>query len=706
MTTLAAISLIAPAMLGGLTLLSLPIIAHLLSRRARRQVVFPTVRFLTLSSAQQSSIFRLRRWILLLLRSLAVLLIVLAFAHPIWLGPGSAIAGSNTGSAVVVIIDTSASTGRLSGGITELATLRAAAQRSLEGLRPGTDLVEVIRASATPRGLFERLSPNIPAAQADLASLTPGFGRADLAGALALAGRTLAPHTGERHILIFSDLQLSNWREIIEGPGLAAALPPGTRITIAGPPSAPTGNTALAEARIIPATPIAGHSSEARITIRNFGDAPSPVKLQLRVDGAPAGQQTVEIPPWTQAEAAFEVSLPTVGQHRIEAGIGDDALAADNRVYAVASAVDRLPVIVVGDDDPESPGSASYFLHRALAPRGQAGDAYTVTQLPTAGIAPAPLRPAAAVILAQIGPLSADHARTLLAYAQDGGAILFFCGGGPVAENLAALQAAAGEPGMLPWRPGPMRAVAASEPPFTITRGAWNDPMLRIFDGPARTALATARFSRALSTASAAPDGAVLLLFNDGSPALGLRGVGDGAVILAGFGADAASSDLAKSGAFVALIHSILDALPTRRTAAAANTVGRSLERRIAAPPTTPIRILGPDDQPLPSQSQPAESAQDIISDRTELPGFYRFNSGNQTLAWDAVNIDPRESDLRRADPEAVRAKFEGGSVSIAAPTAAINTTPDEGRPLWHVALFLAAAALAAEMALLSAWKR
>ena len=73
---LAAISLMIPAMLGGLALLSLPVLAHLLNRRARRTVVFPNVSMLVASSASHSSLFKLRRWILLLLRCLAVILLV------------------------------------------------------------------------------------------------------------------------------------------------------------------------------------------------------------------------------------------------------------------------------------------------------------------------------------------------------------------------------------------------------------------------------------------------------------------------------------------------------------------------------------------------------------------------------------------------------------------------------------------------------
>ena len=82
MTTLAFISLGAPAMLAGIAAVALPIAAHLMSRRTRQRLIFPTIRLLAESKATQSSLYRIRRWVLLILRCLAVVLVAMAFAMP------------------------------------------------------------------------------------------------------------------------------------------------------------------------------------------------------------------------------------------------------------------------------------------------------------------------------------------------------------------------------------------------------------------------------------------------------------------------------------------------------------------------------------------------------------------------------------------------------------------------------------------------
>ena len=77
--------------MGGLTFLNaslwpwllalgIPILIHLLTRRARRHITLPTFQFLQKAMAQQSQIFRMRRWLLLVLRCLFLLLLVLTFS--------------------------------------------------------------------------------------------------------------------------------------------------------------------------------------------------------------------------------------------------------------------------------------------------------------------------------------------------------------------------------------------------------------------------------------------------------------------------------------------------------------------------------------------------------------------------------------------------------------------------------------------------
>ena len=73
-----------PAYLFGLLAAALPVLIHLLNRRRLKRIRFPAVRFVLLSQRRISRTYRLRHWILLALRTVAVLLLVLLLANPIF----------------------------------------------------------------------------------------------------------------------------------------------------------------------------------------------------------------------------------------------------------------------------------------------------------------------------------------------------------------------------------------------------------------------------------------------------------------------------------------------------------------------------------------------------------------------------------------------------------------------------------------------
>src|SRR5688572_26070819 len=100
-----------PAFLAGIALIAIPIIVHL--RRKQRNVVvtFPSLMFLEKIPYQSEERHEIQNWFLLLLRALAVILLVAAFARP-FVDKTELQAGTLTGPReVVVLIDRSYSMG-------------------------------------------------------------------------------------------------------------------------------------------------------------------------------------------------------------------------------------------------------------------------------------------------------------------------------------------------------------------------------------------------------------------------------------------------------------------------------------------------------------------------------------------------------------------------------------------------------------------
>ena len=97
-----------PIYLFGLLAASLPILIHLLNRRKLNRVRFPAVRFIMLSQRRISRSYRLRHWLLLALRTLAVVFLALLLANPVFQTGAGLFAGGGQVS-LVVLLDNSLS---------------------------------------------------------------------------------------------------------------------------------------------------------------------------------------------------------------------------------------------------------------------------------------------------------------------------------------------------------------------------------------------------------------------------------------------------------------------------------------------------------------------------------------------------------------------------------------------------------------------
>src|SRR5207237_10633887 len=109
-----AVNFLNPLFLFGLAAAAIPILIHLFTRRRPREVRFPSLEFL--SEVNQSEIrrVRLKQWLLLLLRTLAVAVIALAMARPAVRGSAGLRSGAAT--SVLALVDQSGSMSAAAAG--------------------------------------------------------------------------------------------------------------------------------------------------------------------------------------------------------------------------------------------------------------------------------------------------------------------------------------------------------------------------------------------------------------------------------------------------------------------------------------------------------------------------------------------------------------------------------------------------------------
>jgi hypothetical protein len=698
-------------MLAGLALLALPVIAHLMNQAARHRIVFPSLRLLAPTRADHSRVHRPRRWLLLLLRVLAVMLLVLMFAQPVWQKHVTAGMSPDQPAAVVLLADVSASMGQRTDGVAAMGALRASAGRILRELVSGQDRANLVVAGARAEPQFPSLTANLPAVLKAIDGIAPTSARSDMEGAITVAGQQLAAHKGARHLVILTDRQRSNWEELERK---AVALPPDVHLTCVPLTGGEPGNVSLAAPALEPALPAVGQAVTLTVRVSNQGQLMLPVPVTCLLEGQAVAERVLTLAPGESVETTFSLRFDNPGFHRVTVEIPDDGLLADNRLYCVAAVVERLPVIVIGDDDPDLPGTASYFLVRALSPHGGKGDRLRVRHLRGADVEASQLADAVGVFLVSSAAIKEESLRALVDYLGRGGGLWLFTGN-PGMDGLAERLDQAVPGGCLPWKIGGLRA-ASSGQPLRIVGGDWQARLLKAFGPAQQESVAQIPFLRMREVSREHAASHRLLMYEGGIPALASRETpGGGRFYLANFAVDREAGDLARNGFFVALLHRAVEDLLRNLRRRESHFAGRPLMFVTARPfdvaDGAPI-LVGPDGRIF-SDASLRVNRQDLSVRLpvAETAGFYDLKQGDRLLGRAAVNLDPRESDLKRMDESQLLAALQKtGAASVR-----IYDMRDgddlhgpgwRGTPLWGWAAALALAALMSEMFLLGIWRR
>ena len=182
-----------------------PFLLHLFSRRKVKVVPFSSIAYLKAMQKRQVRSIKIRQILLLIIRTLVILAIVLAFARPATRG---GYLGSHASVSAVILVDNSASMGLSvkDGRLFDLALHKA--EEILTNMGPADEAAIM----TTGEGFFARSSDDLfgnpAAAAAVLENISLQDGRADLTEAINRAAEALDERINlNRELYIISDFQ-------------------------------------------------------------------------------------------------------------------------------------------------------------------------------------------------------------------------------------------------------------------------------------------------------------------------------------------------------------------------------------------------------------------------------------------------------------------------------------------------------------------
>jgi hypothetical protein len=680
-----------PLFLFGLAAAALPVIIHLFTRRRPREVAFPSLEFLTEVNQSEIRRLRLKQWLLLLLRTLAIAAVALAMARPAVKGRAGLRSGAAT--SVVALVDVSGSMGAAGTAPagTAAAPLAAQARRVVEDLLttlgPADELL-LVPYDRSPHPVSERPGSDVGRLRAAAQALEAGAMTTDHRAALEFGARALGEaHALNRELFWISDFQAAGF------PAAAgqADLPPSEAGGGPGALVASPGPWALARVYLVPLEP----RSRANAALTDAALSPTESGLALTVTGASYGANPgdlaveahdvkthdelargfLDLP--ARGETSALLPLARVPEEGGVVTIPDDPLPLDNRRVFAAGRSGTLRVLL-REDGPPSP--LRLALEAGAPASGLALEAVDAAALP------ARLIGADVLVLDDLERLGAAETQAVLDFQRAGGGVLVVLGARADAAfwNGSLLREA--NVGLL----GGLEQ-AAPDAAWRLVRALAGHAALAGFPARPGEPLTTARF-RSIRAFSAAPGARVLLEFDRAHPAL----IEGARTLVFAAGLDPVSSDFPLSGAFLPLLHQAVKVLG-RGTAAASLVPGE----RYSAPAATGMwRIEDEEGREVASELTAVAGATRLVSAPLERPGLYRVVQGATVRSTFAVNPDPRESDLAAMPEAALLRAFPAGRAQVVRPGADLARRVREarfGRELWTWFVALALALLVAE---------
>jgi hypothetical protein len=702
-------SFLNPAFLAALPVAALPVIIHLLSRRRLPEVSFPTTQFLRALEPREIRRLRLREVLLLVLRTLALLLLVLVFARPS-LTPRNAV--THAAAAVSVVLDDSESMGALDEEARpriEQAKERAAA--IVDAARPGDELhlVTATRPDGPGGGhATDRVRAKRVLAQLEASSLPAALPAAFEAARRALERSRLRA----RELYVVSDMQQTNFTPEARAQ-LAAAADGGVRVYLVPLASGRTPNHALEDVDPDVRPGPEGRGLELRARLANHADAPSDrIAIRVRRGDALIGGGDASLRAGEARWAAMPLEprgLARDGNAPLSVVVeaDADALPADDRWYAVLGAPHDLRVLRISEA--REGGAAPRFASMALDPGRDGSGGISVEEGSPAALLSVSAARADVVLLDDVASLSTDAEARLRAFVRDGGGLVVALG--PRADP--AYYSTRLFPGLLAVTLlGVEQAGAGS--PFELKARLPSHAALEGFAVGVGASLTQSRVTGLVRGRADSPDVEVVVQTTGGLPVLvAASGV---SALLTSLSDD--WGELPYSGAYVPLVRGMVAhaARAGRSSERAGGRVGSPPSARLAAPPPGVLLVHGPSGYTSQASVEAVGTAYRATADASALlPGFYHFESNGRVLATASVNVDPIESDLVPIPADSLRAGAGSSAAEdspVAGPSAVAGTLGTagaltahlhdtrRGKELWMGFLIAAAVVLAGELML------
>ena len=667
--------------LVGLLGIAVPVLIHLFARQKLKEIRFSSLAFLKRVHQQKIRRMKFRQILLLILRSLVICFIVLAFARPTC-KQGSTL-GGNAGSSVALVLDNSMSMGRK-----EMMKEAAGRAKQVLDLMVSGDEIGLVR-TTDPVGKTMHFSVDRNRVRSDLDAVKLSEKRGNLAGILSGAARDLVA-SGEpnQEIVVISDLQASGFESETESPPTYDSKVNLFFIPLEGE----THNLAIIEGGLDRQILQPGAPLQCYAVVKHFGSRQTEESLvRVFLSNKPVAQKMVTLEPGEAQRITFRIRPEHSGWIEGAIQLEDDVLTMDNRVFFTAWIPRQIRVRIAGTSPEELD-----WVRLALDPTAR-GSLFQLESFRYGQRRLTELEDLDVLFLVNYPRFDPDEADRLRRFIDGGGGLVILFGDEVDLRNYNDILLSP----VLGFSTG--HVVGGKDPQTGFMTLGPVDQGHPLFEGvfeAGNTAFRSPRIRRTVEFVGS--DFLTVLRLSDGSPFLIEKKRGEGGVFLLSTGLKASWSDIPFASIFAPLIFRSAVYLSAPRSGEEErHIVGNPVRFETSAGdidaeytvvnPSNERIIIVPDikgERMILTCPDPAES------------GIYRFERDGRLIALRAVNIDPRESDLTVLDIPTLKDRFPESKVFYVENIPALERSIKRsrwGRELWREMILIALLILIAE---------
>lgn len=659
-------------LLWGVTA-ALPVLIHLWSRRRYFETPWAATQFLLAAIRRHQRRIQIEQLLLLAIRAAILLLLAVALAQPILSG----LAGTGGGmrqppTHTIVVVDTSYSMAFESAGSSRLSKAQSQAAKLVKDAASG-DAFTLVRLADPPEVIIGEPSASHASVLDEINRLRITNRGADLAATLEQVERLVSAAENQFEVQrthIFSDLGKATWAQSPANDlrsrltALSQRVP--CQLSDIGQ-SADSDNSAITRMTVPSGGVHVGVPVPVEVDIASFASHQQLRKrVELSLDGQRVGEQFVDLEIGGKATASFSVTFNVAGDHVLRAFIGADGLKLDDERWLAVPVRDATRVLCIQG----RPHAAEYIALALQSGGDTSGLRVEVTS--EHAIIERTLQDYDCIFLCNVARFTADEARQLRQYVEQGGGLVFVLGDLVRAELYNEQFGGDSPTKLLPARLNEI--VGDGRHAFDPLE--YRHQLTLPFRGHERAGLLTVPIWRYIRLDQVIDTASVALAFDNGDPAIVETEVGQGRVLLVATAASPESVDrtvepptpwtaLASWPSFPPLVHEIVRFAASDRVAQRNVLIGDLLTLQHSASlanPTGTLSTPGNDQIPLRFDSD----EQIWTHGRTGEPGVYRlaFDDEATPPVLFAVNLDTAgtvasESDLEPVSADSVTSFFE-----------------------------------------------